>query len=240
MNKLAVYHQCFDNIKATEFAVNNFRKYNPDTEYYLISDGGLNFFDLSIKYNCKYYNDNINVGMNDLNSNQALVILKRLKYCFDVSSAKYILLMEDDILCRGKIEITEDFDLAGADTKNNLIGERALDYIRKKYNVNPNVNWYNACGGSILNKNIFEENYEKLIKFILEDHDYIRKNLSGDLFKTSPGYSWTYGWMDQMINFLYMICDKKISINNEHIECLRDPLWKLKPHKLVHQYKFNY
>jgi hypothetical protein len=240
MNTIAVYHQCFNNKRATEFALKNFKKYNTDSTYYLISDGGLDFSDVAEKYDCNYYNDNLNVGMNNLNSSQAMVILKRLKYCFDSSNAKYILLMEDDILCRGKIEINENFDLAGADTKNNLIGEKALDYIRKKYNVNPNVNWYNACGGSILNKNIFEENYEKLQKFILEDHDYIREKLSGDLFENCPNYSWTYGWMDQMINFLYMICDKKISINPEHIECLRDPMWQSKPHKLVHQYKFNY
>lgn len=240
MNNIAVYHQCFNNIKATEFALSNFKKHNSNIEYYLISDGGLNFFHLTEKYNCHYYNDNINVGMNNLNSSQALVILKRLKYCFDVSRAKYILLMEDDIFCRGKIEITEDFDLAGANTPNNLIGESALNYIKQKYNVNPNINWYNACGGSLLNKNIFEKSYDKLIKFIEEDHDFIKTKLSGDTFKNVPGYKWTYGWMDQMICFLYMICDKKISINPEHIECLRDPMWQSKPHKLVHQYKLKY
>jgi hypothetical protein len=45
--QFSVYHQCFDNIKATEFAVANFRDHNPNVPYYLLSDGGLDFSEIA-------------------------------------------------------------------------------------------------------------------------------------------------------------------------------------------------
>ena len=42
---IAVYHQCFDNKKATEFAIKNYKIYN-NSLYFLISDGGLSFEDI--------------------------------------------------------------------------------------------------------------------------------------------------------------------------------------------------
>jgi len=230
---IAVYHQCFDNKKATEFAIKNYKIYN-NSLYFLISDGGLSFEDIANKYNCIYFNDGKNVGMNYLSSEQAIVIVQRLKYCFDKSNCDYLLLMEDDVFCKGKIILNEDFDLAGADTPGNIIHQTSLDYIKNKYKISPNVNYYNACGGSILNKNIFYENYDTIIKFLKEDHDYIKNILSGEKYK------WSYGSMDSMINFLYMICGKKIIVNKLLTEYYRNPNWNSENFKLVHQYKLHY
>jgi len=43
------YHQCYKNKKATEFAIQKFRQYNPDAPYYLISDNGEDFSDIAEK-----------------------------------------------------------------------------------------------------------------------------------------------------------------------------------------------
>lgn len=232
-NTLAVYHQCYNNEKATEFAVKNYKLYN-DHPYYIISDGGSSFTDIIKKYNCIYYNDGYNVGMNYLNSDQAKIIVNRIKYCFENSGCEYLLLMEDDVLCRGKISVNKKINLAGADVPGNVIHTSSLDYIKEKYKVSPNINFYNACGGSILNKNIFFENYSIIVKFLNEDHDYIKNNLSGDK------YGWAYGSMDSMLNFLYMICGKHITVNDMLTEYFRNPNWKTSQHLLVHQYKFYY
>lgn len=234
MRTLVAYHQCFNNRKATEFAVRKFREHNPDIKYYLVSDGGSDFSDIAEKYNLNWVYDERNVGMNYLPAKDSWVLVERIMNCFDDSGCQYMLLMEDDILCRGKIEVENDFDLAGANTPGNFIGKESLEYIQNKYKITPNVNWYNACGGTILNKNIFYENYEIIETFIKEDHDYIMNTLSGEK------YGWSFGSMDSFLGFLYMICGKQISINSDLIECLRYPNWESSPCKLVHQYKEHY
>lgn len=234
MRTLVAYHQCFKNRKATEFVVKNFRHHNPDIPYYLVSDGGDDFSDIAEKYNLKWIYYKRNVGMNYLPSKDAKVIVERLIKCFEDSKCEYMLLMEDDVYCVGNIEVENDFDIAGANTPGNIIANQAMDYIREKYNINPNVNWYNACGGSILNKNIFFENYDIIQKFLEEDHDFIIQNLSGEKFK------WSFGSMDSLLNFLYMICGKEICINTDLTEHLRNPNWQSSSYKLVHQYKEHY
>ena len=234
MKSLVAYHQCFTNRKATEFAVKNFREHNPDTPYYLWSDGGSDFSDMAETYNINWVYDERNVGMNYLPAKDAKVIVERLVKCFEDSKCEYMLLMEDDVYCIGNVEVENDFDVAGANTPGNIIAEVAMEYIRKKYSVTPNVNWYNACGGTILNRNIFFENYDKIERFLEEDHDYIIENLSGERYK------WSFGSMDSFLNFLYMICGKEISINSDLAEHLRNPNWNSSNYKLVHQYKQHY
>jgi len=234
MRTLVAYHQCFNNRKATEFAVKNFRQHNPDTPYYLISDAGSDFSDIAEKYNVNWVYDERNVGMNYLPAKDSWVLLERIMNCFNDSGSQYMLLIEDDVLCRGKIEIENGFDLAGANTPGNIIGKEAFEYIKQKYNVNPNVNWYNACGGTILNKNIFYENYDIIETFMKEDYDYIMNNLSGEQF------GWSFGSMDSFLGFLYMVCGKEICINSDLVECLRTSDWRSSSHKLVHQYKEQY
>jgi len=234
MKSLLVYHQCFKNRNATKFAVKNFRNHNPNIPYYLLSDGGGDFSDIAKEYNLNWVYNEENVDVNNLSSKKAKIIVERILKCFQHSQCNYMLLMEDDIYCRGKIEIENDFDLAGAYTPGNIIAEEAMNYIKQKYNITPNVNWYNACGGSILNKNIFFENYDLIQKFLDEDYDFIIENLSGEKFK------WSFGSMDSLLNFLYMICGKEIRVNSDLTEYFRNPNWESSEHKLVHQYKKYY
>ena len=234
MRSLVAYHQCFNNRKATEFVVKNFREHNPDTPYYLWSDAGSDFSDIAAKYNVKWIYDERNVGMNYLPAKDSWVLIERIMDCFDDSKCEYMLLMEDDVYCRGTIEVENDFDLAGANTPGNIIGKEAFQYIKDVYGVNPNVNWYNACGGTILNRNIFYENHAIIKKFLEEDYDYIMNNLSGEQF------GWTFGSMDSFLGFLYMICGKEISVNSDLVEHLRNPNWQSSTYKLVHQYKEHY
>jgi len=223
MKTFGVYHQCFKNRKATEFAIEQFRKHNPDTPYFLLSDAGNDFSDLAEKYNCTWVYDNKNVGMNYLPPEDAVILYDRLVNCFEVLKTDYIMLMEDDVLCRGKLNIgDEDFNLAASHVPGNDL--KLMNVIIEKYNPNPNINWYGATGGSFLNKNIFtEKQYIDLIrKFILEDH-------------ISDA-----GSMDQFITTLYLICKKDCGVNELLVETHRTPNWKNTEHPLVHCFKEMY
>lgn len=218
----AAYHQCYKNKKATEFAISEFRKHNPDVPYYLISDNGDDFSDLAEKYNCHYVFDEVNTGMNYLPPEHAKVLYERLVDCFNVFGTDYVLLMEDDVFCRGKINIEDNFNLAMSYVPGNKV--YLYDKIVEKYNSNPNVDWYGATGGSILNKNIFtiEENISKINKFIEEDHDPVM------------------GSMDQFITTLYLVCGYDCSVNNLLGETHRTSNWQQSDLPLIHCYKDMY
>lgn len=222
MKTFAAYHQCFKDRKATEFAIQQFREHNPDVPYYLISDAGSDFSDLAEKYNCIWKYDEKNVGMNYLPPNDALILYNRLVDCFEAVKTDYVLLMEDDVLCRGEIRIEYDFNLSMSYVPGNPLV--LYNTIVEKYNSNPNVNWYGATGGSILNKNIFtEERCKDLI------YNFIEKDHISDA-----------GSMDQFITTLYLICGFDCSINNLLGETHRTPNWQNSDLPLIHCYKEMY
>lgn len=223
MKTFGVYHQCFKNRKATEFAIEEFRKYNPDTPYLLLSDSGDDFSDLAERYDCIWIYDNKNVGMDYLPPEDAMTLYNRLINCFEILKTDYVMLMEDDVLCRGKLEIgDEDFNLAASYVPGNDL--KLWNIILEKYNPTPNINWYGATGGSFLNKNIFteQEHIDLIRKFILEDH-------------ISDA-----GSMDQFITTLYLICKKDCGINELLTETHRNQNWKNTEHPLVHCFKEMY
>ena len=52
--KFGCFHTVFENKKATEFILQEFRKFHPDAPYTLCCDGGVDYSDLAEKYNCNY------------------------------------------------------------------------------------------------------------------------------------------------------------------------------------------
>ena len=78
-----VYHQCYKNKKATEFVIQQFRQYNPDVPYYLISDNGEDFSNIAEKYDCYFVFDENNTGMNYLPAEHAKILYQRLVNCFN-------------------------------------------------------------------------------------------------------------------------------------------------------------
>lgn len=230
---LAIFHQCYKERRATEFAASEFRLHNPNYKYYLVSDGGDDFSKIAKKNNIEwYYEDNVTMAM--MNSDIALKVINRLKKYFEISSCEYLMLMEDDIWCRGEIDFNFSFNAIGANSKNNVYHPDALSYISKKYNVEIKNNYFNLCGGSILNREIFINNFDLIEKFLKEDHDYIRQisKYEYDNFE--------YGGWDSTLNMLYIICNKEVGINPELTETWRDKDWKTNNKKLVHWYKSHY
>lgn len=224
MKFFSVYHQCYKNQKATEFAIQQFRIYNPNIPYYLISDGGNDFSEIAKKYNCHFVLDSKNIGTNYLERDAAKIYLNRLKSAFEYSNSEYLLTMEDDVLCRGPIEIRDNFNIAMSYVPGNLIRPHIFEKCILKYKITPNVNWYGATGGTILNKNIFfdEEKVNIVEQFMNEDFEA------------------TIGSIDQFIVMLYLICGLDCSVNPLLGETHRTSDWQNTNLPLIHCFKEMY
>jgi hypothetical protein len=224
VSNFSIYHQCYKNKKATEFAIQQFRLHNPDIPYYLLSDGGEDFSEIASKYNCDFVLAPENIGTNYLENDAAKIYLQRLRSAFEYSKTEYLLTMEDDVLCRGSITIEGGFNLAMSYVPGNKIVSHIFEKVVRKYNNNPNVDWYGATGGSILNKNIFfdDEKLKIVDQFMKED------------FESSVGS------IDQFVVILYLICGLDCSINNGLGETHRTPNWQNTNLPLIHCYKEMY
>lgn len=219
--EFSVYHQVYNNKKATEFSVSEFRRYNPNVKYYLLSDGGLDFSDIANKYDCIYVHDELNTGLISLTADKVKILISRLRKFFKTTESKYGLYMEDDVLCRGKVSLENPIDITMLDVPTNkmILYDKIL-----KYNQNPNVDWYGSCGGNFL-MNIFEEQ---------ENIDLINRFLSNDFISDQAGT------IDQLLPSLYLICGYKCTVNPLLSDLNRDPQWKSKSNPLVHSFKENY
>ena len=232
---LAIFHQCYNERQATEFAISEFKKYNPDYKYYLVSDGGEDYADIASKYGAEW-NHECNTTMNGLTGRVVLKIVDRLIKYFTISNAKYLMLMEDDIWCRGHINFDFEFDAIGANSTGNLYPENIVYYVNQKYNIDISNKFYNLCGGSIINRNIFFDNYENIKKFLIEDQDLLIQ--IGTTNYCNLNY--VYGSLDSTLNMLYLISGKDSIINPEITETWRDKDWRTNNKKIVHWYKTNY
>lgn len=230
---LAVFHQCYNQHRATDIAIEQFRQHNPDYQYFLVSDGGPDYSDLAQKHGT-WYSTEPNVTMNGMVNRTAQLTLDRICKYAKLAQTQYLLIMEDDVWCRGRIDFDFEFNALGTNSPQNRYYQGALDYIANKYQITIKNPFYNLCGGSILNTKIFVDNYDRLCDYISQDHDAV-KAICKD---RTQGYE--YGSWDSVFNMLYNICELEVGINPELTETFRDPDWRTNGKKLVHWYKENY
>ena len=147
-----------------------------------------------------------------------------MKASFEYSNTEYLLTMEDDVLCRGKIDIEGDFNIAMSYVPGNKLIQHIFEKAVSKYNISPNVDWYGATGGTILNRNIFfdDDKIQLIEQFMEEDFES------------------TLGSIDQFIVMLYLICGLDCSVNNGLGETHRTPNWQDTDLPLIHCYKEMY
>lgn len=222
MLEFSVFHQCYDNKKATDFIIREFRKHNPETKYYLLSDGGIDFSDVAEEHNCIYYHDNINTGLNYLDRNNAKILLSRIERFFETTGSTYGLYIEDDVLCRSKIELNRDINITMMNVPENKIF--LYEIIKSHYNPTPNVDWYGACGGNFFKNIIFVDPSKKeIIDRFLDSH-----------------FDKQGGTIDQLLPMLYLICGLECSVNENLTEVHRNLSWENSSHPMVHGFKKMY
>jgi len=236
-------HIAWKHREATNHAVKQFRKYHPNNPYTLISDRGFDYSELANEYNLNYIHSYLNCnpnrrkghpdGIYGASENELLGWLHYLreacKYAIKYNST-HILLMEDDVLTQSKVVIDPKWECAGHYyPESNKLNPRLLEWIKRKYNVSPNVDLYGAGGGSVFKIDTFLKNYHKIYDFVDDDYDKIVQNME-----------YQFGWPDLMITVAYFICGKDYSVNNILTESHFTPDYENSKFSLVHQYKKYY
>lgn len=235
---LGVFHQCFKNLKATEHAISSFRKFHKNNPYVLISDNGDDFSQLAAKYDCHYLHEPINLGYRDhthpsgiygMTKDEVLTWLTRFKKACEICKTDFILMMEDDILIRGEINVPEDWDFAGYGLPGNKFQPELMKYLSEKYDVFWNVDYYGTGGGSVFKIKPYIENFERVYKIFNEEFDFIKTNLCGN-----------FGWVDVWMPVYYYLCGKQYTQNYLLTETTSNGNWLNSGEPIVHRYKNYY
>lgn len=234
---LAAFHQAYKNRKATEEAIKSFRQFN-DGPYFLVSDGGDDFSDIAEKYNCHYYHTKSKLGLRDhthesgiygMTKDEVLEWLHRFYLASTIQNSDHIIMMEDDVLVLGKIDVEESVEFCGLDSPPNHLPQAMIDYLTEKYDAKFQNNWYGTPGGSIFKTKTFVENYDRVTKIFDTEFDYIKENLCGGI-----------GCVDIWMTTYYYLCKKNYTVNPYLTEATRNPNWRNGEYAIVHSYKEHY
>ena len=236
-------HIAWKHKEATEHVVKQFRKYHPNNPYTLISDNGFDYSELSKKYNLNYIHSYLNChpmrlhghshGIYGITKNETLGWIHYFREaCKHVAKhdGTHIILMEDDVHTQSEIVIDPNWECAGHYyPESNKLDPKLLEWISKKYDVTPNVDWYGAGGGSVFKVNTFLENFHKIYDFIDDDFDKIVETME-----------YQFGWCDIFMQISYFICGKDYSVSNILTETHLTPNFENSSYSLVHKYKKYY
>jgi len=254
MSNICAYFQTYRNRKATEFVLENFRKHHPDAPLMMFSDAGSDFSDLASKYECNYQHRFINLGRQGhqkikldseypvnpsyaFNKEEMLVWTQRFyEACLYglQKGCEYIIMLEDDVLVKNKITfVPENYGFCcGPENRENLISFNLIRYLKEKYNIECNVDYYACCGGTIFNTKVFVENYFSILNFI---------NIE---FNTLFYLDDKIGWVDFFMHVIFFFLGCKYIPNPQFAETWMKQKWgidwEMPEYSIIHQYKELY
>jgi hypothetical protein len=239
--KFGCFHTVYENKRATEFVLEQFRKYHPDAPYTICCDGGVDYSDLTKKYNCNYVHSYMRIGRRNSGHPSGVYgftkdeslhwihMFREAAIHVKNGGGSHMIMMEDDVLTQGEVKIDPDWQCAGFDVPGNKISPSLLEYIRQRYGATPNVDWYGAGGGTIFNIDTFLNHYHQIYDFIDFEFDFILNN-----------FDYRFGWLDLYMQIAYFILGKNYSINTNLTEVWKTPDYKNTDFSLVHAYKELY
>jgi hypothetical protein len=181
IKSLGAVFMAYKNVNATDFVIENFRKYFPESPIYLFSDGGDDLSSLAQKYENIGYSWVPNILGNEINNYIKLPyesfrmreFWNRQKIAVEFCNTDYMIILEDDVLTISGFNIDKDFDaigLSGPYLSNSMINDI-------KNGSNQEVLRYGMCGGAMYNSKVFLNIYDDVIEDIESHHDeQIRNN----------------------------------------------------------------
>ena len=235
------FHTVYENKKATEFILQEFRKFHPDAPYTLCGDGGADYSDVAEKYNCNYVHSYMHIGRRNTGHESGVYgftkdeslhwihMVREAARFVKAAGGTHMIMMEDDVLTQHPVVIPSEWEIAGFDVPGNKIAPELLQFLVAKYGAKPNVDWYGAGGGSIYNINTFLDNYHKIYDFMDFEFDFILKHLD-----------FRFGWLDLYMQICYFMLGKDYSINTNLTEVWKTPNFRETDFSLIHAYKELY
>jgi hypothetical protein len=178
MIKIGAFYQSGFKYVACYMALQQLRKIYPSIPIALYEDGSNILESVAIEFNCDYKKTSVN-GVNlshsgrpvkDLNSNLSWLARIYESCTTTLKDVDWVLHYEDDVWCKKEINIMPEFDLAGAN--GPLYTPELKKYLFDRFGETPQTrgHWskngtlesYQACGGTIFNREKFIIAYEKI------------------------------------------------------------------------------
>jgi hypothetical protein len=242
-----VFYTCYKELEAVDHSIKVLKEHYPDCPVYLVSDGGDDYSFLEKKYsNIKtiigYDSRGISQNLTPQKWNNEQIkkqifdsvyeFFKRNMDAIDYCKTDSILIMEPDVLVRGKLNC---FPI----DKNGLLGSRV------------NVLNQNGYGGLSKVQNILSKipsaipvtHYGSTPAFYNSNamksvNDFVNKNpnIVKELIDTDPAFV----CYDVFLTILFGACGFDEVFNPDIVECLRNPYWEMTNKPLVHQYRYKY
>lgn len=175
-SEFGVFYQVYNNKRATEFVLSNFREHFLDNPVVLISDGGDDFSDIAEKYNCSFHmRENIfgnatnNYDRHCYDSKRTIEWWNRQKLVSEETGMDYVMIMEDDVFVRSSFKINSPFHLRGVRTGGRLRDSMISEIKELGYEANQ----YGMCGGSIYNAKTLLSIFDDVVKDIEDNMDIL-------------------------------------------------------------------
>lgn len=199
-------HFVYKNKVASEAAIASFRKYNPNSTYVVISDGGDDFSEICSKHGCVYIHSPIHIGYPQIEYGfrkpEILEYLSRFGAAVSLCRSSHVIIMEDDVCIINDIKVSEDDEmLVTVNCLQNYIHPSILDVFRKISGVADIDNHYGMGGGSIFKRKTFLDIYPQFRNFVEVN------------FEAMQSVYPSMGWTDCIISLAMMASGKKHRVN---------------------------
>lgn len=235
-----VFYTCFTEKKAVDYSLEVLKTIYPDVKIYLVSDGGCSFDDLKIKYShletkleedtrsfIPFLKDEVDyksIETQNKIKNSIIKFLQRVSDAIDYCQEEYLLIMEPDVLVRGKISNSNNSVFLGSRVNEGLSDElkNILYHTEGAIQIN---NW--GATPAIFRCDEFKLAYKKLLSTpsLLDSLCLSESRLAN---------------YDVLLGVLFALIGIEETNNPEIIECFRNSNWENTSHPLVHQYRAKY
>jgi hypothetical protein len=239
--QFGVFYTCYTEKAAVEYSLERFFELYPDVPVYLVSDGGSDYAFLEEKFigrNIKTFLKEDSRGKipfitketfkekewQEYIKKSIIEFLGRVKNAVEFCNREYLLVMEPDVLVRGKITIPKGAKLLGTKVNKGLSKD-----LRTVLKNQPGAVPVNRWG---------------VTPALFESAAFLR---AYDVLLNNPGLldslclsEYRLAYYDVLFAVLFGLIGVKERFNPEIVECYRNRKWETSWQPLVHQYRAKY
>ena len=236
-----VYYNCYTEKEAVEKSLSLLFEIYPKIPVFLVSDGGTDFSYLeknhstlrtSVEYDSRGKVPTITSenwrkpDVRNFMKNSIWTFLSRLQRAVNYCQKPYMLIMEPDVLVRGKLHLDENISLAGTRVNYYHWAKDGINKILEKIPGSKPITHYGATPAIIKS-----ESFKEVHDFFMKNPHFIDEFCEVDT---------QFANYDILLGVLFTALGYVEQVNPEVVECYRYPNWANSNHPLLHQFRIYY